>query len=687
MRKSRVIYFCMFFLTLLFLNFVSALYPCDWTSYGGQLTTAPNYQYYFDCNSKFGLVNFTSKSYPSGNSNKPYQPLVAGLGDFEEPRVIIQSGNYIQVLDYDMNLITEFFVGELVGQLDVGNFLGENRANSIIGLYRINSTFLSYRVLRYNETDLSLDLITEFNFSMGNGTSTNGVRCLSGDTKEETKCYSVVYSGNSTNSNNYFFEFNITEYVVGYYINSSRYNVIEPVSFSDWDEDGDAEFLIFSSDKLFIFNRDTNTLEKEMNTGTTSIKFVGAKFYYPLEYQSLNWFQKLFYPNANKGRLVIVKECMYSGSGAICNGGYSSVQIEAYKPDFSLLWSDFNSATYGISNNAYSLGIGIADYNGDGKDDVWTAKRLTGLYDDAQIIDIYRGDTGVKLFHNNPTPLISYSYPTSSLTLVRMNYDGTPDFLLQSNGVVAIFDTASQSWIFQSSVGSSSVSNCVPADLNFDGLQDIICSASGITKVFYVNYTNQNAYITSVSFEPSISIIVNQPLNIFIHASDSEADVIYYSHKCDISETNYSNDTTSNLKTCIYNSIGEYNLTLRVKDLYHTNYDYFYQLIVVTQTGTLCGNDICEAGENNVNCPQDCPSPENYTQATETGGMPIPLKIVDTQNTEQGLLPQVYFGMLGFLSNTLSPIILLVFVIFFVLIILTIGTIIKKIAHKIGEMQ
>jgi hypothetical protein len=57
--------------------------------------------------------------------------------------------------------------------------------------------------------------------------------------------------------------------------------------------------------------------------------------------------------------------------------------------------------------------------------------------------------------------------------------------------------------------------------------------------------------------------------------------------------------------------------------------------------------------------------------------------IVNPQNTEQGLLPSVYYGLATFLSNVMTPAIIVIFVVFICLIMVTIGTIIKKIAMRI----
>lgn len=49
----------------------------------------------------------------------------------------------------------------------------------------------------------------------------------------------------------------------------------------------------------------------------------------------------------------------------------------------------------------------------------------------------------------------------------------------------------------------------------------------------------------------------------------------------------------------------------------------------------------------------------------------------------QGILPSIYYGTLNFFSNSLFPIIILVFAIFIVLIIIALFSIITKLMRKI----
>lgn len=116
---------------------------------------------------------------------------------------------------------------------------------------------------------------------------------------------------------------------------------------------------------------------------------------------------------------------------------------------------------------------------------------------------------------------------------------------------------------------------------------------------------------------------------------------------------------------------------------------------------TTCGNGLCDLIENNNNCPYDCPlvscgngfcdgseninsCPFDCTQA-DTGSytMNISQNIVNVSNINQGLLPDVYYGLTTFFSNNFLVFFIFFALIFIVLVILAVAYQIKNIITKI----
>jgi hypothetical protein len=76
------------------------------------------------------------------------------------------------------------------------------------------------------------------------------------------------------------------------------------------------------------------------------------------------------------------------------------------------------------------------------------------------------------------------------------------------------------------------------------------------------------------------------------------------------------------------------------------------------------------------------PEPEGQQTIGVEGGLDLPTELVNIDNEEQGLLPEIYRGSLAFFSATLIPFVTIMFVVFFCLMILALFTFIKKIASK-----
>ena len=320
-------------------------------------------------------------------------------------------------------------------------------------------------------------------------------------------------------------------------------------------------------------------------------------------------------------------------------------------------------------------------YGGDGADVVYATMSSTGT-NLRNKFRIYDGNDGTIL---NTRTLNGVGGFPNFLTLADLNENGFFDFIYASGSHIFVYEPVLDVFFIDEDDVSVGSGYCIPADLNKDGFTEVICSQSGNTKMYLSTFSNQNAFITNVSLDPSRTILVNTTLNLFIIAKDLEGQQIFFKHQCDTGE-NFTVINTNPTKSCFYDTIGIKQLTVAVRDPFFDIFDTFTIPIFVTLTGTVCGDLVCEGLETNFNCAIDCPL-ANVSTAKLVGSVPLPTELVEIENTNKGLLPEIYFGTLGFMSSVLSPTIILVFLIFTVMIMITIGIIIKRIGQRVGGMS
>ena len=630
---------------LMSLSFMSA---CDWRAYGNTYTPLWNEQ--LSPSSCFGVFSVAPTNISvSQGMTVGTQPLVVIFGSTNS-FLFFNNGNYLQVYDKNLILQQETLTGIALANLNSLDWNNDG-VNELANLYTYNSTIYTLKVYSYTPTTNSLSLIYAYNITTTSIPTIAGLRNSGGN----------VYFINSST----LIKINNTNFIETPL--SFSYGYTEPVSFyTDYNGDGIIDFMTWGVSNVTIFDKNGNTILTQSYVSVT-----GG--------QQLRSARMINPTGTSLWKLVTLTENGISTASP-------SMTLTLYNLDGSTYWSKVVLGGSSSSQRFYGDVAISDDYDGDYLPDIYvTAYRSHPLNSDVKMFRIYDGNTGDLLFASDTIQSPSTSALTlHRLTLADMNNDGKNDFIYNMQGNLSVFNPQTNQSLF--TYLNAPTNYCIPADLNFDGTQDIICSGSGSTKVFFSNYTNQNAVINSVTYSPSTSIARYTTLTALVSATDSESNYpFYYKSKCSDS-SNWSAEDTNSARTCYYDTIGSFNMSVAVRDFYHSTFVAFSQTIIVTETGTICGNAVCETGENNVNCPADCSSNVTTTQATETGGMPLPTKIVDLENTESGLLPEIYYGLLGFLSNTLTPMIILVFAIFFVMIMLALAFIVKKVFRRVGDL-
>lgn len=200
-------------------------------------------------------------------------------------------------------------------------------------------------------------------------------------------------------------------------------------------------------------------------------------------------------------------------------------------------------------------------------------------------------------------------------------------------------------------------------DTNGDGLGDtpfIIHPSYMIDfhPLVTANLTNNSLpSLISIEFSQVTNCVTpNTTLEFSVNTEDLENDTIGYAYRCS-DLLPLGSFSANNSGSCYYSNLGENYITFYVNDTLHEDYNSYSQYVRVTTE----------------ECVKACPT-----------CTPIPSKIVDLENENEGLLPTVYMGLLSFVTMPLPAVITIVVIVAVVLLLGALGTIIKKIA-QFGE--
>ncbi len=690
MKIQNILIVSIILVTLFSISLVSSA-GFDWRSYGNPFTALWNAQS-TDTVGRFneGIVNITiSNGYDTTfRNNLEFQPMVTSFnltGQFEN-FLVFPNGNFLQVYDKGLNIRQEIDTGgNALANIDIMKW-DDISGFEIVGIWEINSSDVVFRVYKYDPILNLFTTIFEQNFTTSIRTGFAGVR------HSNNEAYFLIPLSNVGGFfQSDFIQINDSGIFNQQLINRSTCFYDEPLAFTDVDNDGDVEFMTFCNEEFILFD-ETGTIELNVSVGLTGLaggirRMTDARL---VKADATNQWKIATY----RGNAVIQFPNILKTESI----------ITMWKLDGSQLWQR-SFGDIGVHDGKMAVGT---FFNVPNWFERWILGQEGGLETAVFVSDVgsqsvpnidnfrfvvFKADNGDTIKSKTFLSRAGWTSAdlTHSLTIVDINNNGANDFIISRADGYIFYDLDNDDFIIEK-VGTGfpekEWESCIPADLTFDNSQEIICTSEDETILYASTFINQNAFINSVSYDPSISIQVNTTLTMFIFATDPEGDSpLTYRHRCDAGE-NFSIPNNNPTQQCFYDSIGIKQNTVSVHDPFNSTFVDFVQTITVTlsESGFVCGNLICEGTETNFNCAIDCPL-GNVSQSGLSGSIPLPTELVELDNTNKGLLPEIYFGTIGFMSSVLSPTIVLVFLFFLVMIMITVGVIIKKIGQRIGGLS
>lgn len=193
---------------------------------------------------------------------------------------------------------------------------------------------------------------------------------------------------------------------------------------------------------------------------------------------------------------------------------------------------------------------------------------------------------------------------------------------------------------------------------------------------------NELPNMTTVTANPGVEVQTSQPLQFTIAGNDPEGDALYTAKRCLVTDS-ASSFSYTNVQTCVYSSAGVFTTRVYLTDSEHlSDYSVYQDIeITVTPASIYCGDGICGTNESVETCPADC-------TVSSTGSeygfqIDLPLDFVNVNAdfndpTQQGLLGNLYIGLMRLSSKIMMPLFAISIAVAFVSVIFALWVVIKK---------